>query len=669
MDEFVRQLQVYLFAVAYLGLFRIVLIVTFRDRMEAATTIGDVLSAMAHGFRFDSGIAGYFMIIPILANLMLSPLGLTPVAGRIRWAFSGLMLAVLALAFVITIPYFREYDSQFDYFLFELLYDDRSAVFATVIQEYHFFRNLIAVMLLIWLSYVLLRQWLSAPMVWLSVLLGRPHTVLQRTVTITILILLAAGAARGSFRSRPAMRKWSHITSDVFLNKTVMNPARHLYYAVKDFRAINSRKRGIRTLLGNVSARSAAGEYFGVDLPADQSSRLSRYLRRETGGRQAPVPDHIFLIVLESFDAWPLMEQYRSLGLAENIRALGERGQHYDHFLPAGGNTIAAISTFLTGVPYTGVNISRIAATGEPLLTATPAIFKRLGYTTRFYYGGFLSWQNLGNLFLAQGMDEVFAAPDVEGDDHDWVWGVEDRELFDFAAGNIPSGERTFNIILTTSYHPPFNLDLEAEGFPLARIPENIDDLYDGSIPMAALGHIWYSDLVVGEFVRAVEAAYPSSMFAITGDHYSRRFLNANPTIYEHSSVPFILYGPRIVPALAARNPLPGSHLDIIPTLVELIAPAGFEYYTFGKPLSVLIPNGPLSGPATFGLGYKTVVTENFIANFKYNPDPQLLPGASGSIDQAWFETLKTRHDQLLGLGWWLIFNGEDLTPTGLAGK
>ena len=64
-----------------------------------------------------------------------------------------------------------------------------------------------------------------------------------------------------------------------------------------------------------------------------------------------------------------------------------------------------------------------------------------------------------------------------------------------------------------------------------------------------------------------------------------------------------------------------------------------------------------------FGIGHHTMVTETFIANLRIDRNPAPLPDAEFDNDRDLFHRLEQKHNQLLGLGWWLIFNGELLEP------
>ena len=46
----------------------------------------------------------------------------------------------------------------------------------------------------------------------------------------------------------------------------------------------------------------------------------------------------------------------------------------------------------------------------------------------------------------------------------------------------------------------------------------------------------------------------------------------------------------------------PGSHIDIMPTLIDLVAPEGFKYYSFGS--SMLQKN------KLYGIGYNKLITK-----------------------------------------------------------
>jgi hypothetical protein len=95
---------------------------------------------------------------------------------------------------------------------------------------------------------------------------------------------------------------------------------------------------------------------------------------------------------------------------------------------------------------------------------------------------------------------------------------------------------------------------------------------------------------------------------------------------------------------------LAGSHLDVLPTLINLAAPNGFVYHAFGHDLLD-------SAQPQVGFGTNTVIGSDFI--LKIN-DPAHVEDLRGQrkidIDG---EALALRYRQLHALGWWRAMKGN----------
>ena len=51
---------------------------------------------------------------------------------------------------------------------------------------------------------------------------------------------------------------------------------------------------------------------------------------------------------------------------------------------------------------------------------------------------------------------------------------MSDEQLFDFVLRTVKDETPSFNVILTASNHPPFDLDVWAKGFPLRAMPPEL---------------------------------------------------------------------------------------------------------------------------------------------------------------------------------------------------
>ncbi|HEU5360088.1 MAG TPA: LTA synthase family protein, partial [Candidatus Deferrimicrobiaceae bacterium] len=394
---------------------------------------------------------------------------------------------------------------------------------------------------------------------------------------------------------------------------------------------------------------------FGRDEPLPD---LDLYLRKTARGPVNAPARQIFLIVMESYDAWPLLEKYRSLKLSEGLADLAARGLSVTSFLSASSGTMTSLSPIVTGLADAGLHTNFQKSARKPYRSSVPETFHRLGYRTRFFYGGKIKWQRIDEFMKAQGFREIYGASHMGEGLSGNEWGVDDEYLFDFVAKTGTDEEKSFNLILTTSYHPPYDIDVFSRGYPVRGVPDDLKDRFDpGVIDLKTLGHLWYADKALADFVRTVEGKLTAPLFAVTGDHYSRKFINAKPDFFEHSAVPFVLYGTKVLAGVPLLKGTAGSHIDIGPTLIELAAPKGFEYYSLGHDL--LARRNP-----SLGVGKGKVVGPGFIADVAKSRTVYPAPGGGNDVVPHPIGELAKRHDAVHGVSWWIIRNGTAL-PAG----
>jgi len=639
-DKFLQELAnivfFWIFCVMFFLLFRISFILMNHNEIGTSIRFGEYFDVFFMGFRFDVTVSAYFLVLPFVSLLLLSPFGRVKLIAKIRRGFQFLFIILSTLICVTTLNYYREYNDQFNHFLFLGLYDDQKAVLKTVLEDFNPFLNIGIVTLILIISFKIFKYFKNKTVV-LNVL--RKNVKLPYKIALVVLSLLCfVGSIRGGLGKNPAMRKWASVSSDGFLNKTIINPFRSLNYAIKDFKSLNE--------------LSGDNPYGVFEVTNKSSSIVTEILKKSAKGATIEKPKQIFLVVMESYDSWPLLDKYKGFGLSGRLKSIESKGMSFPNFLPSAESTLNSFGAITTGVPYVGVNINQIGAINPPFKSSIFEQFKKLGYKTNFFYGGFLSWQNVGGLIKNQGADNLYSAPNAGGKTDSGVWGIEDEKLFDLVYNTVDKNTNSINVILTTSYHPPYKIDVYEKGFKYKGkedLPIDAQQLYTGAMSFKALGHLWYSDKAIGDFVDKAETKFPEALFCFTGDHFGRRFVNSKPNLYEKSTVPFILYGKGITPKV---NSSPGSHIDIAPTLIEMIAPKDFNYYSFGNSLL-------LKGKQKIGIAYSKVITNNRLLKFNHAANNQVFKFKDleviSEID------LKIKHDNLLKMAWNYTVKGDSI--------
>lgn len=627
--------------------FRVVMIGIFHSGIQTEHMLRNVFRCLGRGLRFDISIAT-FICIPLVLVMAIGGVAYSKrVHAWVRQAVLLVFSVVCSIIFVVDVPYFAEYHNQFDHWIWGLLFDDRRAIFQTIWESYPVVRVVIGVLIFIAALWFGLRWWVRRAERMTAGLRLRDGQAWRVGAVACFAVLFIFGI-RGSLGRRPIQLKDAAVCGDPVLDKLVLNPISALNYSIS-VRLKLEQAQGLTVILPGGDIVKAANEFTQR---AGAGGDLDASLVRVAVGRSAKkTPKHIFLVVMESYDSWPMNGKYAALHLTDRVASLGQRGILVRAFLPSANGTISSLGTIITGLPEAGVNANYRPEVRRGVPTAIASIFKRLGYRTRFFYGGYLSWQRLGEFSREQGFDEAHGgaemAPALSGKE----WGVDDQVLFRYITSNL-GDKPSFNIVLSTSYHPPFNVDLDGAGCALKTLPPELSRYQATGEELRILGHHRYSDKVLGDFVNELSEKCPETLFAVTGDHWSRHSLDKQPTLYERRSVPLLLYGPKVLPRVDHPEALAGSHLDILPTLVELAAPEGFAYHAFGRNiLDLSLPQ--------IGYGVQSVITPQFILDSDSGELQDLAGKPTPPSEMT--EKLRQRYRELRALGWWRILKGRML--------
>lgn len=650
--RFVRQLhfdaRLWLLGVLLLAGLRGLLMWIFADRISEQSGFADRLAVFGAGFRFDARSSSAFILPSFVLSVACLFVDLQKLAEKIR----GVMLVALVMLCTImgglNLGYFKEYHDQFNHYVLGVIFDDFSAVLVTIWKDYPVVWGALGaaalIVALIWAGRrLVLRDWLGPRRA--AKLCGSTG---RRITLLAASLILLAFAVRGSISNRPVQQKDAAITKDHILNKMVLNPLAAMRYAIMGHLELTGGK-GLEVYLKDRDVRKAAKLLAGGDAePADVDAALRRVARGPKGRK----PRHVFFIMMESYDAWPSLEKYRSLGLSERVLNLGGRGIFTRNFVSASSGTMTSYAAIITGLADAGVTTNYQPLARKPFPSSINPILQRLGLRTRMFLGGYFSWQRSDGFCTEQGFQELYSGAHIT----QWLkaneWGPDDRELYDFVLKTVDPAVPSFNFVLTSSFHPPYSVDVYGRGFPHKEIPADLKEMFAGTnISMRELGHFWYADQMMGKFVDEAAKKYPDSLFIVTGDHWSRRFIGAKPTLYERTAVPLVMYGPEVLKGIKAPANLAGSHLDIMPTVFELLADKGFEYHSVGTDL--LDPSRE-----QVGFGREKIIGPDFLAPLDPGEEVSAVPGAELKISAQDIARLRAKYNAIHGLAWWRICKG-----------
>ena len=655
-DAVQRDIKLFAFILLTLCVYRAYFMFYMAGYLSPSAGTDDVLLALLTGLRLSLKTAGAVTLPAfVLCSLPLLALPrLAPVLRRLRFCWGGLAAFAFAVLFQARFPFYRQFQTSFNMQVAAGLNDDAAVLAEMMLREYGLLWRLCIALLLTAVSLYVLRSLL---LVRRTYALPALRSGVQRAVfSLGLLFLFAAAFVfvrfGGSFTYAGGVN-WENagVTSDAFLNECILDDGQALYRV----RSMHKRlKSGDVVGVDKEHVRALAVEAAGhAELSADT---LTPYLTRTAQGARIPKPRHIFIVLGETYAQWPMLETYAALHAADGIKGLiREPNAYYSRrFMPNGDFTSIAITGLVTGLSEVNQHVNYVARSlREAYPTAMAPQFKRLGYAVDFWYGGVPSWEGMDRFSIAQGFDHFYGYPDFHAEKVN-AWGTSDEQLFSALFQHLADEPPTVHLIMTVSNHPPYNIDVAAEGFDLARARAETAQLPNVDDPdqlALELGHYWYMDKIVTQFVHETMKKYPDSLFVITGDHAVRMNPSRTPTMYEYQSVPFVLYGQGVTPAVLAPDVV-GGHTNIVPTLIELIAPAGFSYVSIAPSLT------ENNMGAAFNRDYFLTRSVMGRVNTK---ETELLPGAAEEDPAAAYDLLQRRMTILRTLSWQLIEHGDSL--------
>lgn len=613
-----------------------------------------MFAVLGNGLRYDISTAAVWVLPTFLLSLTCAAFSCTGFVHALR-GFAARLYAILAiLVFGADLVFFGVYGDQFNQMVFGIAYDDTLAILLTIWKEYHPLIFLAVAIPLILANQWLIRRWMAyTPTIVPHLGRGVGSPLSRILIGFMVFVFMAAAVRGGTLWGEPIRLKHAFVVDDLFLNRSVVNPFTALRYT---FKIKLQLEKG--AALASFWPSKKIGEALafelkqrGEGLPAGAS--LDQALAISAHGYPGAKPRHIFMLLMESHSGWTVMPAYRHVGLSPQFSALADKGIYFPNFLPAGSGTIGSMNTLITGLPDAGLNINYQPSAQTPYPSALAANMKRLGYKTRFFYGGFLSWQRLDSFAQNQGFDEIYGGGSMSAGVHTNEWGVDDRYLYDYILKTVDDDTPSFNFILTTSNHPPYDLDLEVLGYPLKELPAPLKATKEETLKV--LGHLWYADQQAGRFVHEAERLLNAPLFAITGDHTARlRVSFPGDNVVEQTAVPFILYGPGVLPESGITKTTAGAHQDVPATLIELAAERGYRYTAFGQNLL----RKPSPG---YGYGWEFIIGEDFIANDAERYSVYGLASATHPEPKPDLGEQLTRFNALKALSWYRVKKGPSL--------
>jgi phosphoglycerol transferase MdoB-like AlkP superfamily enzyme len=319
-----------------------------------------------------------------------------------------------------------------------------------------------------------------------------------------------------------------------------------------------------------------------------QMASLPRAIRRATATLDmraiaARRPPNVVLIVLESVAArWTSLHN-PLYATTPTLQAESARSAVADNFYAhTGRSSNSLVAMLLSAYPKLDFRDLTVQYPDFPG-TSLATMFRSQGYRTTIVTPSDMEWAGWRGFLEGHGFEDVLDYRDLACPKMVSSWGVEDRCMVDKVVDLIAAaGTRPFFVTgWTTQTHHPYE---PSPGVPsLNLLRESTPDTWEVG---RYLNVVHETDRHLARIFEAVRRAglEQDTLIVVTGDHgqafgYPHDTYTQGRTVYEEDvHVPLMMWYPRKYKA-TARVPVVGGHVDLAPTITELIGlPAATDW-------------------------------------------------------------------------------------------
>ncbi len=279
---------------------------------------------------------------------------------------------------------------------------------------------------------------------------------------------------------------------------------------------------------------------------------------------QQPDSGHlnVVFIIMESMTAQVIEELDGEKGVCPNLSRLIREGILFENCYGSGYRTDQGIVSILGGYPAQPDQSVVLLTDKAAKLNSVPKALHQHGYSTAFFYGGELTFANIGVWLRNQQFEKIISESDFTSAEKTQRWGVDDGILLQRAAREIGQLKPPFfATAMTLSLHPPYDVPYQSK--------------WQGSSDREKfLNSAAFADHAIGEFFKTAEQQpwYAQTLFVLVADHGvspPNGFGLDNP---KARRVPLIMFGAPLAKTWQGKMiEIYANHHDIPATVLRML--------------------------------------------------------------------------------------------------
>lgn len=549
-------LGIYITGIIFFTIARIALIISFISINETYTFQNStLLKAMAMGFRFDTVISCYILILPVLLLCIGAFLkkGNTPICKFVMWW--SLVLYIVSFIFTsANIPYYLQFNKPINASIWNWLTEPRF-VLKMMFYEASFLIYILLFFVIAIVYSLAISRWTKRHIARTEDMAPTQiHYGLPIVYSILLLFLVFIGM-RGRIAVKSPIRiGTAYFCNDQFMNQAGLNPVFVLMRSSIDMQKENMRTVNLAD--GKTSFENAAKQ---LGMTTDSTSWF-----RQTAAADTVMKKNVVVILMESFCSDLLEWKDRT----PFVNSLIDKSIYFKNTYSAGIHTMNGIHSTMFGYPAL---LNQHPLKSIKPFYGMPSAFIDNGYSTMYFTTHDDQFDNVGGFLIANGFENIYAQKDYPKSEVKSNLGVVDDYMLRYAVNKLSEYEKQntkpfFATMLTASNHQPYI------------IPEYFTPK-EGDIRRKI---VEYSDWALSRFFEEAQKQdwYQNTIFVLLGDHGSPAGLNLYDVSLIYHQIPLLIFEPGKENQARTIKNIAGQ-IDVFPTVMGILG-LPYRNETFG---------------------------------------------------------------------------------------
>ncbi len=507
-------LRLFTFWLLFFALFRLWFVLWFYQEWSPETPMS-AWSSFWYALPLDLSMAGYLVVTPII--LWFAGVGIGarayPFIEKTILAFKVLVFSILIFIFGANIFIYEEWHT---------LLNNRALEYfktpAALLDSMSLPFKIACVLLFVGATWAVYRGYKLIVGEKVYTATASRWWLLALPFWLGLLML----AIRGGLGVMPINESAVYYSSHIFDNHAATNTAWHLAHSKMETRSTENHY----LFMEQATADQSMSRLSGTGIAA-QDAKLDFFSTADS------IPLNLVFIIMESHTAQVIEALGGEKGVCPTLERLIHEGILFTNCYGSGYRTDQGIVSVLAGYPAQPDQSIVLLEDKASKLGSVSKTLKGRGYSTAFFYGGELTFANIGSWLSNQRFEKIFSEKNFASADKTQRWGVDDQILLQRAVVEISQLRPPFfATAMTLSLHPPYDVPFKSQ--------------WQGSTDRDLfLNSAAFADHALGEFFKSAEQQswYANTLFVLVADHGSSQpgGVGLDNPVSRH--IPLIMFG------------------------------------------------------------------------------------------------------------------------------